>query len=186
MDGAAWSVRETRASGHGWTIYLGRPYPPVRRQGGHGGTRVILTAELRDYLRAHLPKDYALPIGRTAIKRLRRALGLHAPAERYAWWLDRIDDLGALTAAEFVAKHPAPARTGRERMVILRESTVSMMRQQLLGRALRPVGWWRAPDIAAVLTSQQPAREIAGQLDIATSSVRRLRALLTTTTTTDA
>lgn len=164
--GDPWAVREGRQTALGWDVLLGRPYPTR----GRGGPSAIVTRHLADYLETvrHDPQraELALPLGRTAIKRLRRLLGHHWQADRMAWWLDRLPDLADLTGAAFAARYGVS------------EGAASEWRGALLGPRLRPAGWWQEPNIAEILTTWQTAAA-ADALGVAASSVRRLRAALT-------
>lgn len=164
--GDAWAVREARGTPLGWDVLLGRPAADRSR----GGPAVILTPALGAYLEAqrHTPREalVALPIGATALKRLRRLLGHHWRHDRAAWWLERLPDLADLTGAEFAARHGVS------------EGAASEWRALLLGPRLRPAGWWREPDTAEIIMTWATA-PAADALDLAAVSVRRLRALLT-------
>jgi hypothetical protein len=104
--GAAWDVREARPTPHGFAVLLGWPLSAPRGQGG-GGPRVIPTAHLADYLCAHRqrPARVALPIGRTAVKRLRKLLDHDWLLDNDQWWHDHSAELLASTLAEFCARH---------------------------------------------------------------------------------
>lgn len=130
---------------------------------------MLLTEDLVIYLAAHRdrPKDIRLPIGRTTLKRLRRILGHHWRIDRAAWWEKRSDDLSDMTIAQFCERHSVSA------------GAVVDARHALFGPALRPAGWWRAPDVAEILASNRPRSEIAETLGISVGSVGRLRWQLT-------
>ncbi len=78
---------------------MGRPYPTPPVQGGSGGTGIIMTAPLAAHLRANERRPYALPlpVGRDAVRRARRRIGLDQQEwddHRFGWWIDRIEDSG--------------------------------------------------------------------------------------------
>lgn len=163
--GDAWTIREARATGMGWDVLLGRPHPVV----GPAGPAVVVTQPLAAYLETvrHDPQQAAqgLPIGATAIKRLRRLLGHHWRADRALYWLERLPDLTDLTGAEFAARHGDS------------EGAISQWRTALLGPRLRPAGWWREPKAADALTTW-PVAAAANAYGLTAPSVRRLRSAL--------
>lgn len=163
--GDPWDVREERKTDHGWPLCLGWPLGVERGQGAAGGPRVIVTAELAAHFERHrrAPQGLALPIGNTAIKRIRRLLGHHRQIDAASWWEERISDLADLTIQAFAAQHDCSV------------GAVVHARHALFGPKLRPAGWWRAPDVAALLISPLPTVEIADRLGIAVGSARRLR-----------
>jgi len=73
--GQLWEVRERRPAPHGWLVEIGWPLGHARGRGGRGVT-IILTQPLAEYLTATRPRAIRLPIGGTAVKRLRARLGL--------------------------------------------------------------------------------------------------------------
>lgn len=163
--GDAHDVREARPTLHGFDVLLGWPVGIPRGRGGSGGPKVIVTAVLAGHMEAHrlAPGAMGLPIGATAIKRLRRLLGHHGQIDRAAWWEERADDLGILTIEAFAARHSVSA------------GAVVNARHALFGPTLRPAGWWRAPDVTMMLTASRPRADIADQLGISVGSVGRLR-----------
>lgn len=166
--GDRWDVRERRPTQHGFDVLLGWPQGLPRGRAGGGGPRVIVTSELAAYVDsvAGTRAPVILPIGTTAIKRLRRLRGLNGSADRAKWWEDRLLDLADLTIARFSARHAVS--TG----------AVSQARQALFGTRLRPAGWWRTPEHVEVLLQDAPSAAIADELDISASAVRRLRSAL--------
>lgn len=163
--GDAWDVREYRPTAHGFDVAFGWPADQLRGAGQAGGPRVILTEDLVIYLAAHRsrPKDIRLPIGRTTLKRLRRTLGHHWQIDRAAWWEARTDDLADLTIEQFCSRHGVSA------------GAVVNARHALFGPALRPAGWWRDAEVAALILSNRPRAEIADQLGVSIGSIGRLR-----------
>lgn len=105
VQGREWAVREERPTEHGWPVLLGWPVEVARGQGG-GGPRVIITPELAAYLDAMrlTPAAVHLPLGRTALKRLRAALGVGWREANAAWWAARCLDTTA-TIEDFRAVH---------------------------------------------------------------------------------
>src|SRR5690606_33121110 len=83
MFGQTWLVTDARETPLGFGVLVGRPHPPSRQ-----GATVILTADLAEAIDGmrDTPADLdgVLPIGRTTIKRLRKAMGYH-------WRADRLD-----------------------------------------------------------------------------------------------
>lgn len=164
--GAQWAVSEARATEYGFDLLLGRPVAS-----GPQGATVILTDELTRLLHhlrhtpAHLVQT--LPISKTAIRRLRTALGHHWRDDREEYYLDRIDDLAALTGPEFAARHGGS------------EAAASVWRSLLVGPRQRPAGWWRDPDYADAILTGRP-RDAADALQISEGAIRRLRWMLRT------
>lgn len=159
--GAAWQVTRADPTRLAFDLLRGRPHPPTRQ-----GETVILTDDLAQVLEAlrdapsHLTE--LLPLGATAVKRLRRLLGHNRYDDRLDWYLARIDDLGAMTGLAFAAAHGVS------------EAAASIWRTRLLGPRLRPAGWWRAADVRdTILTGT--TRDAAAVLGIAVVSVRRIR-----------
>ncbi|MFE1598157.1 hypothetical protein [Methylobacterium sp. ID0610] len=104
-----------------------------------------------------------LPLGATSIKRIRRLLGHHYIADRAAWWEAQAADLADLTIDAFAARHGCSV------------GSVSQARAALFGASLRPAGWWRAPDVAALILADRPRADIADQLGVSVGSLGRLR-----------
>ena len=157
-------------------IYLGWPCPsPGVQQSGKAA--VIVTAPLAAHMRANEMRPYAypLPIGDNARRRVRELLGIGHREwfdVRLNWWLERIDDLGRLSSAKFVAKHRADAWT---RMGHFSTGLVWQMRVALLGRWRPPVGWWKAPEVSALVNSKLPLDEIAERLNVSPHTVYGIR-----------
>jgi transposase/uncharacterized protein YerC len=159
--GDPWVVSEARATRHRFDILFGRPPNSGRR-----GPAVIVTEPLAAHLAAHrhTPGQLALPIGNTTIKRLRRLLGFHWRIDRAEWWERRVDDLATLTTGAFAERHAVSA------------GAVVQARQALLGESRqRPDGWWRHPEMAAILLADKPRADIADHLGISVGAVGRLR-----------
>lgn len=101
--GQMWAVREKRPTRHGFDLMLGWPANHPRGQ-GCGGPRVIITHELATYLESVrlCPGACDLPVGKTALKRLRTALGHNWLVDNCRWWQDNPDgpgkSAGAVTA----------------------------------------------------------------------------------------
>lgn len=149
--GDAWSVAESRPTDYGHDVLLGWPHPLP--SGPRGRPKTIMTgalaATLEDY-RTN-PGDLRLPVGATTIKRLRALLGHNRYLDRRQWWEDRAVDLADLTLDEFARRHGVTA------------GAASRAATALWGPALRPAGWWRAPEVAMLLLGDLPAAEIAAQ-----------------------
>jgi transposase len=163
-----WDVREYRTTDHGFAVVLGWPAAQPRGRDGSGGPKVIITAQLASHMEAHrrIPLALHLPIGATAIKRVRRLLGHHRQIDAAAWWDERVTDLSDLTIGAFANRH------------MVSVGAASTARSALLGPKLRPAGWWRAPDIAAIILSNRPRAEKADLLGLSAGAVGRLRWVL--------
>lgn len=161
MWGDQWMVRVVRDTTHGWDLLLGVPAGRPRRM----GAKVIVTTELAAYLDQFRrnPIDVVLPLGRTAIKRVRKLLGHDAFGERRSWWEERVDDLGDLTLEAFAVKHG-------ERM-----ANVETWRMMLLGRKTRSQHWYLDEPARELLASDLPRAYVAEELDIPVGTVGRLR-----------
>lgn len=162
--GDTWDVAERRpAPAYGLEVVLGWPAGMPRGAGRAGGKRVVITPELGALLTAHRtsPGDLVLPIGMTALKRLRRLMGHNRYLDSAAWWEARIDDLSTLTSPEFAARHGVDPHTA------------AVARLRLCGSKLRPAGWWLTPEVKAVLAA--PTAQAADELGISAGGVRRLR-----------
>lgn len=166
--GDTWDVREARKTQFGFDVLLGWPAGIPRGKGGSGGPRVIITADLAGWCNAlrgsRAPN--ALPIGATALKRVRRLLGYHGQVDRVEWWETRADDLADMTTDRFCEKHHASA------------GAVSQARIAVFGRRVRETGWWRKAEIAEILLSPRPSADIADQLGVAAGAVRRMRSAI--------
>lgn len=118
VHGRAWDVREYRPTAHGFGIAVGWPQGEPRGRGGRG-VAVVPTQALVEYLTATRLKNTAdLPIGTTAIKRLRRELGIRWDWD--AWWAGRRDDLLGLTLERFCARHGCSLGGASQRRAALR------------------------------------------------------------------
>jgi hypothetical protein len=145
-----------------------------------GKAAVIVTAPLAKHMRANAqcPYAYPLPIGDNARRRVRELLQIGHREwidTRLAWWCDRIDDLGTLSSARFVAKHGAKGWT---RMRTMSTTLVWQMRVALLGRQRRPIGWWKTPEVRRLICSRQPVTTIAKQLNLSPATVYGIRCRL--------
>lgn len=156
-----WLVSDSRPTTHGFAIYLGRPVEAT----GPGGAAIIITAELADHFEHHrrLPQRLELPLGGTAVKRIRSILGHNRYQDAELWWLERIADLECLTIADFCARHRVSA------------GAVSQARTALLGARQRPANWWRTPEMMDLLHSKMPTAWIAERMGLSAVSVRRYR-----------
>jgi len=144
---AIWQVDAARLTAHDFALYLGRPLA----MSGPGGAAVILTAELVAYLERfrRAPDLIDLPLSRTTVKRLRRALGHNWYEDGERWWLRRMDDLEAMTTADFAVRYG------------VKLEAVTYARLNLLGPRQRPAHWWLEPATADLLLSPQPRIYIA-------------------------
>ena len=167
FEGRSWDVREFRRTKYGFDLAIG--WPDGRRGKGYGGPALIPTIELIEYWNSAAVRRgaiYDLPMGRTAIKRLRLVLGMNFYEDVEGWWLDRKKDLDSLRGSHFAKKHGA------------HESEISQAHTRLIGPRLRARGWWREKTNAEVLLSSLPIREIAQKLKVSDGSARRLRWML--------
>lgn len=166
--GDEWDVRERRETAYGFSVTIGWPHSLPRGKAGTGGPRVIVTPDLAAHLQAvrDRPGAHGLPIGNTAVKRLRRLLGLDWRDDRAAWWAARADDLADLTVEEFGRRHGASA------------GAIINARHALFGPTLRPAGWWRAPDVQEIIHADRPRVLVAEELGISVGSLGRLRYVL--------
>jgi hypothetical protein len=163
--GQPWDVREQRPTPHSFLLALGWPEGEPRGRGGTGGPRIILTPELVAYLQTTRVRDVDLPVSGTAIKRLRRELGLHWRFENARWWVEHKGDLKKLTAREFAHKYSVGV------------SAAAVQRIKRVGARLHPAGWWREPEVTHDLL-ELPTREAAEKYGISESGVRGYRSLL--------
>ncbi|WP_372374201.1 hypothetical protein ACDI10_09795 [Vreelandella venusta] len=111
--GADWLVRERRDSGHDWSIEIGWPAD----NDGPQGVQIICTQPLANYLRKTRLKDVDLPIGKTAIKRLRKNLELYWSWDE--WWAKREGDLRSMTLEAFAAKHSCSIGAASQRRTLI-------------------------------------------------------------------
>jgi len=160
--GDSWDVRERRETKHGFPLLVGWPFGAPRGRGGAGGPRVIVTDVLAEHLRRRAETyDVDLPVGRNAVVRLRRLLGLSARDERAAWWFDRLGDLITMTLAEFSDRHG------------ISEAAASVNSKRFFGPRVREAGWWKSPELADTLS--MGTADAADALGISAVSVRRIR-----------
>lgn len=101
-SGAQWDVRERRPTDHGFELMIGWPKGEPRGMGGRG-VATIITVELAKYLQETRLRDVSLPIGLTAVKRLRSDMGLYWSWDE--WWEARAADLAAMTLEAFCDRH---------------------------------------------------------------------------------
>lgn len=177
MWGDEWSLFERRKTPYGFSLLLGRPYPPPPIQGGAGGTAVIVTEELARHLQENARRPYALPlpVGRDVVRRVRKLIGLDHRSwddDRIAWWIERLDDLASMAVPDFVEKYKDEAWT---RSGSLSEGRVWQMRIALLGRRRRPIGWWKTNRVEKLIKSDLPANTVADRLKVPPMVVRGLR-----------
>lgn len=172
MFGRLWDVREERPTRHRFSLLIGWPLAPdgTRQSGkGYGGPGLVPTRDLYRYWRKGRLKRgyiYDLPASSTAIKRVRSLMRFNQYQDRRRWWMARVEDLLDLSGAEFARRHK------------VLESDVSEARKYFFGSRQRPNGWWREPEIRAIICSDLSHAEISRRLEIPLSSSRRLRHLL--------
>lgn len=119
--GVEWDVRERRPTAHGFDLLIGWPSGEPRGRGGRG-VATIPTAELAQYLQATRLRDVDLPIGLTAIKRLRAEIGVTWSWDD--WWAARAQDLRAMTLQEFCDRHGCSTGAASQRRAILTHSDI--------------------------------------------------------------
>lgn len=175
--GDRWRVIERRPTDYGFAVYMGWPTADVGRERG-GKPGIIVTAPLAHHVRTHVQRPHALPlpVGRKALRRVRKALGVDHRVwidNRIYWWVDRIDDLATLSAVKFAAKHGQSSWT---RKGTLSSTLVCIMRGVLLGASARPKGWWRAPSVVAVMKNKDlTLDQIGDRLGVSPITVSRIR-----------
>jgi hypothetical protein len=166
VDGDVWDVRDARGTKHGFELYFGSP---ANDHGAYSGglPRLIATRALWEFWDANRVKSHGflfdLPAGRTTLKRVRRRFGFNFDQDWEEFWEDRLEDLALLTPRKFAAKHGVTVENAFDR------------RTKMLGTRARPIGWWRKPEIVAVLLSGLYLREMGEKLDISSSQAFRLR-----------
>jgi hypothetical protein len=163
--GDLWDVRQIRPSRHGFDVLYGSPASERDLKGGL--VRLIPTQELRDFWHANRTKPngfiFDLPAGRTTLKRARRRFGFNFRDDVTEFWTNRIDDLEALSAQQFAAKHTVPYCSATAR------------RQTIFGVRVRPAGWWRSPKYVEILLSNLTLGQAGKKLGISPSQTHRLR-----------
>lgn len=161
--GDPWRVDSSRGTDHGFEIYLGRPLEAT----GPMGPQVIVTHDLAQYFETNrrYPGLMSIPLGKNTITRLRRVLGHNRYQDAEMWWHERIHDLATLTIADFVVRHRASA------------GAVSQARTALIGPHQRPLGWWKTPEMIALLQSKMPSAWIAEKMGISAVTVRKYRGM---------
>ena len=174
--GNSWRVSEQQPTAYGFAIHRGWPHSPVSTN--RGKAAVIVTRRLAAHLHKNVQRPHFLPLpmGRKTLRRVRKLLGLDHRAwidTRLYWWIDRIDDLGTLSCTKFAAKHGHKSWT---RQGTMSAALVARMRTTLLGQRTRPFGWWKAPQVQAVIKNRNLTLEqIAEQLEISPITVSRIR-----------
>lgn len=163
--GDPWAAFESRDTGHGWPLLLGRP-----PHSGYaaGGDRTILTTELVEYLtgQRHDRGTVCLPIGKTAITRIRKLLGLNIYDDMRQWWEEHAEEMAAMTETAFAEKHGYSI------------ARVSLANKAIFGRRIRDVEWWMKEPAASLLRGDGPRALVAEELEISIGAVGRLRWVL--------
>jgi len=163
--GDRWDISEFRGTKHGFDIVLGWPSGKRRGMGGCGRPGVVLTKPLVEHLERFRmnPGKADLPLGWSAIRRIREKLDHHIRKDIRRWWESRAKDLAALSGFKFAAKHGKSPQAAHRTVRIL------------LGNRHRQKLWWTAPEVLTVLASKKPDSEVAAVLGISPNSLRRLR-----------
>ena len=163
VHGVNWDVRQIRPTKHGFHLFFGSPAGSP----WSSNPCIIATKELRNFWDSNRTRHdgfiYDLPVGRSTVKRLRRRLQFNFREDWCKFWQDRIEDLKNISARDFAAKHN------------LDQLVVFDMRNKLLGRRARQIGWWREPRVVDILLAKGTLRAAAEKLCIGTSQVFRLR-----------
>jgi len=165
VEDRLWVVRQIRRTKHGFPLLFGTPAPAepaelVRLP------KLIPTKALIDFWhrnRTNFGPTFDLPAGRTTLKRVRYRFGFHMQRDLSAFWHDRIEDLKNLSAREFAERHHISFHRVEE------------TRFKILGRTARPLGWWKTPEILAILRAGMSCRQIGQKLGIGLSHASRLR-----------
>jgi hypothetical protein len=112
--GAWFHVSEYRGTRHGFDVILGWPSGKRRGTGGAGRPGVILTPALVRHLERFRmnPGKADLPLGWSAIQRIREKLGHHIRRDIRRWWEKRRKDLASLSGFKFAgeARQESPGR----------------------------------------------------------------------------
>jgi len=163
--GAWWDISEFRGTSHGFDVILGWPSGKRRGTGGCGRPRVVLTKPLVEHLERFRmnPGKADLPLGWSAIRRIREKLDHHIRKDIRRWWESRGKDLAALSGFKFAKKHGKSPQAAHRTVRILLENR---HKQKM---------WWTSPDVLAVLASERPDAEVAAALGVNPNSLRRLR-----------
>jgi hypothetical protein len=163
VHGENWNVRQIRPTKHGFFLFFGSPAGRT----WSSSACLVATKELRNFWDANRTRHdgfmYDLPAGRTTIKRVRHALQFNFRHDWMKFWGDRMDDLKNMKARDFAVKHK------------IDPLVVFDMRNKILGRRARQIGWWREPRVLDILLAETTHRAAAAKLGIGTSQVFRLR-----------
>lgn len=165
-EGIPWDARRAEPTRLGFTAYEGWPSGYPRGRNGCGGPAWILTRPLARWLEKHrigaTNHIGDLPFCLSVLKRLRKLLGHDRRVDHRAWWLDRLDDLDALTSGDFVRRH------GR-----VSKAAVDMARKQLVGFRGQSRAAWR--DHADLILGDLPSQTIAAKLATSVDVVCKMR-----------
>ena len=115
--GRQWDVRERRDTSHGFTVSIGWPSGEPRGGGVGRGVAVVMTPPLAQYITDTRQRDIDLPIGITAVKRLRSALGVRWDWDD--WWRAKEIDLRLMTLADFAERHGCSTGAASRRRAML-------------------------------------------------------------------
>jgi hypothetical protein len=114
--GRSWDIRERRPTRYGFDVLIGWPEGTPRGKGGRG-VAAVPTQALIEYLGKTRLRDVDLPIGRTAVKRLRAEADIRWDWD--AWWAARADDLRSMTLEQFCEKHSCSIGAASQRRATL-------------------------------------------------------------------
>lgn len=159
-----WAVREFRETKHGFPIAFGYRLEDWGLP-SLGGSWIIITHPLRRYLESirMRPSDADLPIGVTALTRLRRDLGHHHERDMLRFYKHHRRDLRKMTDKEFGAKFG------------IEEGAVRRYRQKHFGRKARQPGWYNTPEIRDLFLGGESTAELVSRFKIGESNVYRIR-----------
>ncbi len=167
VDGSLWNVHEARATKYGFDLLFGFvANTRITGKAAQRKPRLIATYELVAHWEAHRCEErviFDLPANRTAIKKLRRKLGLNFYKDRRALWQRRIDDLKTLNMHQFAERYNVDCVVAED------------WRYRLVGRVARPAGWWKDPAVLEVLQSSLSTKEIAEKLNLCRDYAATLR-----------
>ena len=200
--GQTWNVTESRPTEHGWNLLAGYPVvngAPVK--GVKGPPRTILTQELCAYLEEFRMKrgKVRLPLGSTAICKLRRKLGMNYWNDCKEWWkeTENANESGLSSSRsdtplkprnltwtrDEIRQFPELLNSGMSMSEIAsivgkKEKTVFKLRKRLFGLQVR---FWTLEEEEKLLEAMReklPLTSIAEKLSRSLSSIKGKLAML--------
>ena len=167
--GGIWDVGRSDA-GDGIDWLRGWPAEWSKRR----GATIIITPDVKTWVEAH-PRNAVsrdtlaqVPIGKTAMQRLRRELGIDRSGAAEAWWTERMDDLLTSSNVDFAVKYSVC------------DNSVSVWRKRLnLPPLEHPDAWYLQPDALALITSETaPLLAVARSFNRSVKTIWQLRHIL--------